>query len=112
MSIPKSIQATLVSCIVSLALFSQPIGDDILHKKWEAYWIAVPNASPHDYGVYHFRKTCSLDQKPSSFIVHASADNRYKLYVNGKMISFGPARSDVYNWNYETVDIAQYLQTG
>ena len=91
---------------------SQPIADDILHKKWDAYWIAVPNTSPHDYSVCHFRKTFSLDQKPSSFIIHVSADNRYKLYVNGTMASFGPARSDVYNWNYETVDIASYLQAG
>jgi alpha-L-rhamnosidase len=91
---------------------SQPIADDILHKKWDAYWIAVPNTSPHDYSVCHFRKTFSLDQKPSSFIIHVSADNRYKLYVNGTMASFGPARSDVYAWNYETVDIASYLQPG
>ncbi|HET6994405.1 MAG TPA: alpha-L-rhamnosidase N-terminal domain-containing protein, partial [Chitinophagaceae bacterium] len=91
---------------------SQQIADDILHKKWDAYWLAVPGSSPHDYGVYHFRKTFVLDQQPSSFIVHVSADNRYKLYVNGEMVSFGPARSDVYNWNYETVDIASYLKAG
>jgi alpha-L-rhamnosidase len=91
---------------------SQPIADDILHKKWDAYWIAVPNTPPHDYGVYHFRKSFPLKEKPSSFVIHVSADNRYKLYVNGTMVSFGPARSDVYNWNYETVDIAPYLQTG
>ena len=91
---------------------SQPIADELLHKKWDAYWITVPNAAPHDYGVYHFRKDFSLDQKPSSFVVHVSADNRYKLYVNGTMVSLGPARSDVYNWKYETVDIAQWLQTG
>ena len=91
---------------------SQPIADDVLHKKWEAYWIAVSNTSPHDYGVWHFRRSFSLDQKPSSFIIHVSADNRYKLFVNGTMVSFGPARSDVYNWNYETVDIGSYLQPG
>ena len=69
--------------------YSQQISDDVLHKRWDAFWIAVPNAPLHDYGVYHFRKSFSLDQKSSSFIIHVSADNRYKLFVNGTMVSFG-----------------------
>jgi hypothetical protein len=101
--------AVLLFCNLSKA---QPISEDILQKKWDAFWIVVPNAPLHDYGVYHFRKNLLLEQKPSSFIIHVSADNRYKLYVNGTMVSFGPASSDVYNWNYETVDIASYLQQG
>ena len=91
---------------------SQPANNDILNKRWDAFWIAVPNTPPHDYGVYHFRKSFILEEKPSSFVIQVSADNRYKLYTNGTMVSFGPARSDIYNWNYETVDIAPYLQKG
>jgi len=41
--------------------------------------------------------------------VHLSADNRYKLYVNSVLVSCGPARGDLYYWNYETVDLAPYL---
>ncbi|MEJ0033874.1 MAG: hypothetical protein WDO15_27660 [Bacteroidota bacterium] len=44
--------------------------------------------------------------------MHVSADNRYKLFVNGTLVSLGPARGDLTNWNYETVDIAQYLVVG
>ena len=98
--------------ILSLQSISQSISKDILTKKWNAYWIAFPEASSKDYGVYHFRKTFSIDNKPSSFVVHVSADNRYKLFVNGTMLSLGPARADLFHWNYETVDIARYLQTG
>ena len=93
-------------------LQSQTIADNILAKKWDAFWITVPNTAPHDYGVYHFRKSFQLNNKPSQFIIHVSGDNRYKLYVNGTMVSFGPARGDIYNWNFETVDIASYLQQG
>lgn len=75
-------------------------------------WIAVPNTSAHDYGVYYFRKDINLKSLPSSFPVDVSGDNRYKLFVNGKMVSLGPARSDVQNWNYEHLDIASYLQEG
>ena len=85
---------------------------DLSSKPWNAYWISVPGAPPHDYGVYQFRKRFSLSAKPSSFIVHVSADNRYKLFVNGNFVSLGPARGDIFHWNYETVDVANYLQAG
>lgn len=81
-------------------------------KPWKAYWIAVPNEPANEYGVYFFRKSFSLAAKPSRFIIHVSADNRYKLFINGRMVSLGPARGDIYYWNYETVDIASFLQPG
>jgi hypothetical protein len=96
----------------SLQGYMQSLSKDVLTKRWGAYWIAVPGASAKDYGVYHFRKTFSLRKKPDSFIVHVSADNRYKLFVNGILVSLGPARADIFHWNYETVDIAKYLQQG
>jgi len=108
----KSFHPVLLLILFFNVLRSQPVADDILAKKWDAFWIAVPNTPLHEYGVYHFRKNFSLNEKPSSFIIHVSADNRYKLYANGKMVSLGPARGDIYNWNFETVDIAAYLQTG
>jgi hypothetical protein len=96
----------------STSLHAQEVAPKILNSRWAATWIEVPHTSPHDYGVYHFRKSINLADKPGSFVIHVSADNRYKLFVNGKLASIGPARGDVYNWNYETVDIAPFLQTG
>lgn len=83
-------------------------------KPWNAQWIAFnkPMDKGTDYGVYYFRKTLNLTTKPSTFIIHVSADNDYKLYINGKLASIGPARGNLYNWNYETVDIAKYLTAG
>ena len=98
--------------VYSFLCKSQNISKDILGKRWDAQWIMVPNTSQHNYGVYHFRKTFSLPAKPASFVIHVSADNRYKLYVNGEMASLGPARADLFHWNYETVDIARYLRSG
>ena len=85
---------------------------ELLAKRWAAQWIKVENSPVNDYGVYHFRKTFELSEKPETFRIHVSADNRYKLFVNGVMVSLGPARSDVYNWAYETVDIASWLRKG
>ena len=81
-------------------------------NSWTASWIAPPNAPENEYGIYHFRKQMDLQSVPSSFIVHVSADNRYKLFVNGQLVSLGPARADVAHWNYETVDLAPYLEAG
>jgi len=83
-----------------------------LYKTWSAQWITAPDVDPTQYGVYHFRKTIELDSVPSQFVVHLSADNRYKLYVNGQLASLGPSRCDLKNWNYETVDLAPYLHVG
>lgn len=79
---------------------------------WKAQWIGHPTAPIRAYGVYHFRKNFELAQKPGRFVINVSGDNRYRLFVNGKAVVSGPARSDLQNWNYETVDIAPYLNAG
>ena len=84
----------------------------LLDDFWSAYWITHPTASTVDFGVFHFRKEFGLDAAPETFVVNVSADNRYKLYVNGSEAAFGPARGDPANWHYETVDIAPFLQSG
>jgi hypothetical protein len=81
-------------------------------QRWTARWIAVPAASAFDYGVYHFRRVFDLPDKPASFVVHVSADNRYQLFVNGTRVVWGPARSDLNHWRYETVDLAPHLTSG
>jgi len=88
------------------------INPDLFEGRWKARWISVPDEPENIYGVYHFRKTFELNQIPKEFIVHVSADNRYKLYVNGIIVSLGPARGDIYNWNFETVDLTPYLVKG
>lgn len=91
-----------------VALFAA--NSDLLSKQWPAHWIAVPGAPRTEYGVYHFRRSFTLPAKPSTFVVHASADNRYQLFVNGVRVSSGPARGDLYHWRYETIDIAPQLR--
>ncbi|GAB3431280.1 alpha-L-rhamnosidase-related protein [Niabella aquatica] len=83
-------------------------------RPWNAQWIGTGNlpGNGQDYGVFYFRKHIDLAEKPASFKIHVSADNRYKLYVNNSLVSDGPTRGDLYNWNYETVDIAPFLAQG
>lgn len=79
---------------------------------FSADWISYPDINPKEYGVFHLRKVFDLAEKPSQFIIHVSGDNRYRLFVNGKQVCHGPARGDLRNWKYETLDIAQYLKVG
>ena len=88
------------------------INPDLFQGRWQARWISLPDEPANVYGVYHFRKSFELNEAPDKFVVHVSADNRYKLYVNGHFASLGPARGDIYNWNFETTDIAPFLKKG
>jgi len=64
------------------------------------------------FTVFHARRTFDLSSVPARFVVHVSADNRYRLYVNGVQVSSGPQRSDVTHWRYETLDLAPHLRAG
>jgi alpha-L-rhamnosidase len=108
----SGLSAFLLTLFVITNCFSQSIDPAPLHKQWNAFWIAVPGESLNGYGVYLFRKKFFFPLKPGSFIVHVSADNRYKLFINGILVSLGPARGDLKNWNYETMDVAPFLRSG
>ncbi len=88
------------------------INPALMKTFWSASWITHPNADLKSYGVYHFRKTFDLNAKPEKFVIHVSADNRYRLFVNGQAVCFGPARGDINHWYFETIDIAPYLKSG
>src|SRR4051812_2699069 len=104
---------TVIAIMCVPSLHAQDIkANPALLKTWTASWVSMPGTQQKDYGVYHFRKSFNLAGKPSKFIVHVSADNRYRLFVNGKAVCFGPARGDLYNWYFESIDIAPFLNIG
>ena len=84
----------------------------LFHGAPAASWIAPPNVPGDSFVVFHARRTFTLSAVPSRFVVHVSADNRYRLYVNGILVSSGPQRSDVAHWRYETIDLAPQLRLG
>lgn len=81
-------------------------------QEWNASWITHPDIDKSAYGLIHFRNKFALDSVPSTFIIHISGDNRYRLYVNGKAVCYGPQMGDLRHWRYETLDLAPYLQAG
>src|SRR5664279_5517827 len=97
---------------ISISGSSQSKSGSVLNESWKASWIAVPGETTTGYGVYLFRKSVNLTVKPDSFIIHISADNRYKLFINEQQVSLGPARGDLDHWNFETLDVAPFLHIG
>ncbi|MEX0273756.1 MAG: alpha-rhamnosidase [Flavobacteriaceae bacterium] len=83
-----------------------------LKHAWTAQWITHPTESTLDARKFLFRRTFHLDTVPNQFVIHISADNRYRLYVNGQYMISGPSSSDINNYRYETLNIAPYLTHG
>ncbi len=83
-----------------------------LKHAWKAQWITHPKESTLDYGVFLFRRSFNLDKLTEKFIVYVSADNRYRLFVNGIQVCYGPSIGDISHQRYETIDIAAYLHKG
>src|SRR5256885_10093083 len=100
-------------CFV-LALRAPPVAaqDSSFHGAAAASWIAPPGVPGDSFVVFHARRAFDLVAVPATFVVHVSADNRYRLFVNGSAVSSGPQRSDVAHWKYETVDVAPQLRAG
>jgi alpha-L-rhamnosidase len=81
-------------------------------QQWNAQWITHPSIQLQAHAVVHFRKTFDLATKPQSFVVHLSADNHYRFFVNGQYVGRGPARGDISHWFYDSIDIAPHLVAG
>ena len=104
--------ALALSPIPCLIATSQPTGEDLVNHLWKASWITHPKGPQREFGVFHFRKTFTLQSVPQRFVIHVSGDNRYELFVNGERVVAGPARGDLNHWRYETLDIAPHLVAG
>src|SRR5690242_3300299 len=93
----RIISFILLSAFLPSQISSQR-NPDLLNRRWKASWIACADASRREFGVIHFRKTFSLESIPARFVIHASGDNRYELFVNGARVLAGPARGDLNHW--------------
>lgn len=102
---------------ISQSTFSQALEnlrgpEKIIKGRYSAAWIMHPDITGSEFAVVDFRKHFNLQGVPDHFIIHISADNRYRLFVNGVFAAKGPAKSDLSHWNYETLDLAPLLKTG
>ena len=76
---------------------------------WTKHFTGDENEEPV---VWLFRKFFEIDSEIVAGTIKISADTRYKLYVNGVFVQFGPSRGDKQVWYYDEVDISKNPKVG
>jgi hypothetical protein len=80
--------------------------------EWTAQWI-WENPEPQPFHFFMMaRRSFDLDNKPDGANLKITAADRYMLYLNGKYLGRGPARSDPRWTSYDLYDLAPELRTG
>lgn len=59
-----------------------------------------------------FRRKFNVSSQNSDSKIYISADDYYKLYINGKFVAQGPAPAYHFQYNYNEIDIQEYLVNG
>jgi hypothetical protein len=108
---------TLTLALVALADSASPSGMPATslrrrEENWPAHWIACPDVPRGAYGVFLFRRNFDLAQRPARFVIHATADARYRFWINGHLLAVGPQRGRPAGWHYDTFDLAPWLVAG
>ncbi|HOK79396.1 MAG TPA: family 78 glycoside hydrolase catalytic domain [bacterium] len=79
----------------------------------ECGWVWYETPGYDDLNVYMMaRKEFEISKIPSQAEIKITADYRYKLYVNGNFVCFGPARGYPEHYVFDRVDVAGYLRKG
>lgn len=86
--------------------------DDYSIDLTPAKWIWYPCARVLQNTVILFRKELIIDSKIKSAKGWILGDSRYKLFVNGAYIQFGPAPADPRWAEVDPVDLSKSLKTG
>ena len=77
-----------------------------------AAWIG----SDHPFDLHEaylcFRQTWQLERRPRAAEVLITADSRYKLWINGRFVARGPARSWPQAQAVDRLDVSEFVQAG
>lgn len=76
---------------------------------WSPSWNAQDKDCPR---IMLFRKVIIVKGSPCAGEIRISADTRYKLYINDRLVEVGPGRGDHQVWFYDSPDILPYLKSG
>ena len=75
---------------------------DLAHDgDWDAQWVWHPGFEIKPIQRCYFRLDFELSTQ-GTMKLHVSADSRYRLYVNGKLLGLGPAAGDKFHYHYDS----------
>ena len=78
-------------------------------------WIETPAWTEEDKKttrIVFFRKMITCREIPEHVFTCLTACSRYKLYINGSFIQYGPAKGDASVWFADNYDLAPHLKEG
>jgi alpha-L-rhamnosidase len=87
---------------------------------WQAQWIWLAEPPPAKTEMAQFRKEVVLPAAPTQVLAWLSADVFYRLYVNGRLVSRGPAdigrdydrAQEGAQWLYDFRELTPYFHAG
>ena len=77
-----------------------------------ARWIWLPGERTLANSFVLFRREIELAEAPVSARGFVSADSRYRLFVNGRRLQWGPAPCDPRSYEADPLDLARWLVPG
>ncbi len=95
--------------IITNRMFENLCPVNVFHKEIESSDY-IPSKEYENQHIL-FRKKFIIDEI-SNAKIRISADDYYKLYINGKFVTQGPAPSYHFSYYYNTVDISSFLIKG
>jgi len=116
--------AEVIYSVITADQISDYIGHDSIPKiwgtsetglvpyEWKASWIWRRGESQGTNLLLLARKTFTVEKQPDQARLFISADNRYELYVNGKMVNRGPARCQPNHQSYDILEIGSLIRPG
>ena len=82
----------------------------------EEYFISLAEYKKMKKTKLTYQESCAIVNALSSSIENAkmyiSADDYYKLYINGQFVGQGPAPSYHFQYNYNVIDVTSFLKEG
>lgn len=95
---------------ITSAEFAELTPLDVFHR--ERQKTSVKNDEEHQNSVILFRKRITLEKLPQKAELSVTADDFYKLYINGVFVTEGPSPAYHFRYRYDKVDVNKYLQKG
>lgn len=91
--------------------FSDLVPQNMFHRQLDDS--ALPEVDPALQNRHIlFRRTFTLEPLTAPAMIHITADDYYKLYVNGVFVTQGPAAGYSFHYFYNRIDISRFLHSG
>ncbi len=82
----------------------------IFHREQEKTEIILPDELKNLHMLY--KKRFSLDTVPSDAVIRITADDYYKLSINGTFVGMDPAQGYFFDYHFNEYDLSAYLAEG